>query len=309
MPFLRIHIKKNNKNSTANSLRAHLVILHRNVPIKRASSFTSRTLKGALTVEAAFALPLFLFCMIQMMSAINMIGTQSRLNAALHQTGNKMAFAGYAYEMAAGSVLPEEIASAALTEFYARNQIIDYVGDEYLEQSCIKGGAAGISFHGSSIMKQNDMIEICLSYQMQPLLALSGIDGLAFNQRYYGRAWTGYDVEGNVSDFTLEDPMVYITETGTVYHTNRNCTHLNLTVDSVNGLELETIRNGSGGKYYLCEICAGKKYNGMNAGNVFYITKEGNRYHSMITCSGLKRTVYTVPLSEVGGRGSCVKCR
>lgn len=308
MPFLRIHIKKNKKNSTANSLRAHLVILYRNVPLKRASPFASPTLKGALTVEAAFALPLFLFCMIQIMSAINMIGTQSRLNAALHQTGNKMAFAGYAYEKAAGGILPEEIASAALTEFYARSQIVNYVGEKYLEQSCIKGGTAGISLNGSSIMKQNDVVEICLSYQVQPLLAPPGFCNFTVKQRYYGRAWTGYDVEGSVSDFTTKEAMVYITETGTVYHCNRNCTYLNPSVEAVSALEIEDIRNGSGGKYHLCGTCAGKKGSSLQKEEILYVTSEGSSYHTMITCSGLKRTIYTVPLSEVGGRGKCAKC-
>ena len=39
-----------------------------------------------------------------------------------------------------------------------------------------------------------------------------------------------------------------------------------------------------------------------------YITSQGNRYHTQLNCSGLKRTIYTVPLSQTGGRGRCSKC-
>lgn len=302
MPFLRLHIKTN--QTTANSLRAHLSVLHQHGPIKRASSFTSRKLKASLTVEAAIALPLFLFFFLQIMSAMNMIGLQSRLNAALHQTGNKMAFAGYIYEKTAGSVLPGEISSVVLTEAYAKNQILDYAGKKYLDGSCIKNGAAGISFTGTSIMGKYDTVEIYLSYQIQPIFPFMEFSDFGVSQCYYGRAWTGYDVENGISDFTEEDPMVYITETGTVYHTNRNCTYLNPSIESVAMTAIDSSRNQSGGRYYPCEICGRKGVSG-----TVYITNQGNSYHTRITCSGLKRTIYTVPLSEAGGRGQCSKCR
>ena len=96
MPFLRPHQTKNQENSTTNSLRTHLKILHHGVPLKRVSSFISRKLGASVTVEAAFALPLFLFFMIQVMSAMDMIGIQSRFRASLHKTVNQMAYAGYA---------------------------------------------------------------------------------------------------------------------------------------------------------------------------------------------------------------------
>ena len=305
MPFLRIHnliIKK--IESMANSLRTLLKLLTQTVSLKRVSPFASRKLNASMTVEAALVLPLFLFFLIDIMSAINMIGLQSRLNAALHQTGNQMAIAGYTYGQAAGTVLPEGIASTALTQLYAGNQILDYVGREYLNQSCVKNGAAGIHLNGTSIMKGDDIIEIRLSYQLEPLFRIPGYEGFEAGSSYYGHAWTGYDVENGMSDFTKEDPMVYITETGTVYHTNRNCTYLNPSVRAVDISDIEGSRNQSGGKYYPCELCGRQ-----NAQGKVYITGQGSSYHSSINCSGLKRTIYTIPLSQAGGRGRCSKCR
>lgn len=307
MPFLRLYyknkIKKNKIKSTVNSLRTHLNVLFQIKPIKRVSSFTSWKLRASMTVEAAIVLPLFMFFIMQVMSAINMIGVQSRLAAALHQTGNKMAFSGYLHEKAEKNILIEGLASVALTEMYAKNQIIDYAGKEYLDKSCIKNGAGGISFGATSIMGSNDVIEICISYYAEPLFTVLGFDGFAMSQCYYGRAWTGYDVQSSVSDFSDNDPMVYITETGTVYHTNRNCTYLNPSITSISYDEIDKHRNQSGRKYSVCAIC-GKN---IVAGTV-YITNQGSSYHTSITCSGLKRTVYTIPLSQVGGRRKCSKC-
>lgn len=304
MPFLRSYQTKNQKNSTTNSLRTHLKILHHGVPIKRVSSFISWKLGASVTVEAAFALPLFLFFMIQVMSAMDMIGIQSRFGAALHQTGNQMAFARYVYGKAEGDMLPGEIALTVLSQGYAASQVLKSAGREYLDKSCVKNGAAGVSFRGTSIMQGNDIIEICLSYRLEPIFPITGFKGLTVNQRYYGRAWTGYDVENDAGHFTEDDPMVYITETGTVYHTNRNCTYLNLSVQAVDAAAITDYRNQSGGKYYACGLCGRK-----NTGGTVYITTQGSSYHCMMTCSGLKRTIYTIPLSQTGGRGHCSKCR
>lgn len=302
MPSLRLHTQKRIK-STANSLRTYLEHLYHIGPLKRVSSFTLFHFRASVTVEAAFVLPLFLFFMLHILSAISMIEAQSRLGAALHQTGNQMAFAGYVYGKTMEGV-PEGIAAVALTEGYARNRILSYAGGDYLEHSSIRNGAAGISFAGTSIMGRNDIVEICLSYEIEPLFSVMGFDAFGMKQCYYGKAWTGFNVEDGVSDITSEDPMVYITQTGTVYHTNRNCTYLNPSIQSISAEKVESVRNSSGAKYYPCQRCAGKQWQGQ-----VYITEYGSSYHASVSCSGLKRTIYTIPLSEVGGRGRCTKCQ
>ncbi|MBD5507604.1 MAG: hypothetical protein HDR05_06050 [Lachnospiraceae bacterium] len=256
-----------------------------------------------MTLEAAFALPFFLFAVLNILFAVNIIGMQSRLQAAMHQVGNKMAFAGYSYENTVSGVLPESLVSVALSEGYARGQILEYVGRSYLEQSCVKGGSGGISFAGSSVMGTDDLIDLKVSYRVRPFVELLGFDGFWMSQRYYGRAWTGYDVTGSISDITQEDPMVYITETGEVYHLDRNCTYLNPSVEAVSAESVSGRRNTSGAKYTACGFCGGA-----GGGKEVYITSYGSSYHRQITCPGLKRTIYTVPLSEVGTRRRCSKC-
>lgn len=314
MSFLRLRQYKNNK-STAHSLRAYLdtfqgghIILSFCKSAKRASFIAFRKIfhnhkKGSMTLEAAFVLPFFLFAVINILFAVNIIGAQSRFNAALHQTGNKMAFAGYVYERTVGNVLPDSLAGVAMSSIYAKGQILEYVGKDYLNQSCVAGGAGGISLAGSSVMGEGDVIDLIVSYRVRPFAGIMGFDGFTMSQRYYGRAWTGYDVTQYVSDTKQEDPMVYITKTGTVYHLDRNCTYLNPSVQSVSAEAIGEMRNQSGAKFYSCEICGG--YRGTSQ---VYITQYGSSYHSQINCPGLKRTIYTVPLSQVEGRRRCSKC-
>lgn len=253
-------------------------------------------------MEAAFVLPFFLFAVLNILSAVNIIATQSRIGAALHQVGNKMTFAGYAYENTVGGTLPQGLASVAMSSGYARGQVIAGVGNAYLADSCVKGGAGGLSFAGSSVMEKGDIIDLQVSYRVKPFVELMGFDGFLMSQRYYGKAWTGYDASDSVSDMTAEDPMVYITETGTVYHLNRNCTYLNPTVEAVSAGTVRNKRNNSGAKYAPCGLC------GAFSESEVYITHYGSSYHSRLNCPGLKRTIYSVPLSEVGGRGRCSKC-
>lgn len=256
-----------------------------------------------MTLEAAFALPFFLFAVLNILFAVNMIGTQSRINAALHQVGNKMAFAGYAYENTVGGMMPDGLAGVAVTEGYARGQIVEYVGKSYLENSCVQGGAGGLSFVGSSVMGPEDIIDLKISYHIKPFAEVMGFDGFLLSQRYYGRAWTGYDAAGSVDDSTQKDPMVYITKTGTVYHQDRNCTYLNPKIETVSAQSVSDRRNVSGEKYVPCGSC------GMGGGSgQMFITGYGSSYHKRLDCPGLKRTIYTVPLSEVGARGRCSKC-
>ena len=113
-------------------------------------------------------------------------------------------------------------------------------------------------------------------------------------------AWNGYqkDRKGNE-----DGQIVYITEKGTVWHSDYQCSYLQLSIQYVQYSELQNMRNEGGGKYHKCEQCVyGQAMNGV------YITSYGNRYHNSLNCSSLKRTIRAVHKSKVAGRGGCSKC-
>lgn len=117
-------------------------------------------------------------------------------------------------------------------------------------------------------------------------------------------AWTGASQENGISDGKEPEEMVYVTETGSVYHKKAGCRYLNLSLDQVSGSSISSRRNQYGEKYAPCESCS---RNQPPAGSV-YITGTGNRYHNQATCSGLKRTVKLVKQSQVSGMHACSKC-
>ena len=116
------------------------------------------------------------------------------------------------------------------------------------------------------------------------------------------KPWTGYDVTGGKKRVE-EDAIVYMTEYGSVYHKNRDCTHLALSIQAVAAYGLSERINEYGECYTACEYC-GK--NGIVT--IVYITSYGNRYHTTTKCPGLKRTIKTIPLSQVKGVNPCQKC-
>ncbi len=119
------------------------------------------------------------------------------------------------------------------------------------------------------------------------------------------KPFTGISLKELGKNNTGEDRPVYLAENATVYHVDRECTHLRLSIKQVAFDMVPGLRNYDGGRYKPCEICVRN-----NVGSAVYITNEGDRYHSVITCSGLKRTVRSVNESEaVGmGLGPCSRC-
>lgn len=261
--------------------------------------------RASMAVEASMALPIFLFFIMNILSSFDILRLHGNIMGAMHQTGNKMAFYGYAYENMSedGAVWTESKDSLILSEGYARSHVIDLLGEDYLNHTCLSGGTLGLQFMKSSVMKENDIVELVASYRVKPFVSVIGFSDFSMENRYYGRAWTGFNVENRQSDELEEDPLVYVAENGAVYHMARNCTYLNPSIKPVSASMVKELRNAEGEKYNTCGSCAWNSYQA-----VVYITEYGNKVHGSLKCSGLKRTIYTIRLSQVSGKAKCSKC-
>lgn len=257
--------------------------------------------RGSITIEASLALPLFLFFIINLLSMFNILAVHIQLESALHQTAKEMAVYGYAIKQTdKNEMLSSTLGSVAFSETYVRNQVNKLLGKDYLNNSCIKGGSSGIIYSFSKFM-ENDRIELKAIYKVEPQIPYIGFRGFYMVTGCTVRAFTGYHNAESITG-QQEEQIVYVAETGSVYHSSKNCTHLDLSISRVNYKGVKKLRNDSGEKYKPCEKC------GKNSKDAVYITSEGNRYHTTIRCSGLKRTVDAIPISKVGNKSPCSRC-
>lgn len=271
--------------------------VQRHFPIKRISlliSLRSRVEAG-MTVEAAVVLPLFLFFLLNLSCAIELIRLHGNLQLALWETGSRLAVYGYALE-------DSEVASL-FSWFYIREQLEEYAGEKYLDNSPLKDGSSSLMMWESDIFSSEDELDVIVTYAVSPWSSLSGFSSFRMANRYYAHIWNGYGIPENPEQSQREPDIVYMTENGEVYHEDRNCTHIKLSVREVSRTEAELSANQWGRSYSPCERCKPEPAN-----LTLYITEEGERYHSDRNCSGLKRTVFSVLRSSVSGYRACSRC-
>ena len=236
-------------------------------------------------------MPLLACFFVSILFFFRVMQVQLEVQKALDDTGRKLAVCLPAddetfIDDAAGRVAAEILLKKELT------------GREEAEQY-ITGGIAGVSLTGSKFEEEN----VCLraNYRIRLPVSLIAVSDIKVVLKTECRKWTGFSVDGAEEG---TDVWVYITETGTVYHKTKSCTHLALSIRAVNQEEVDQLRNESGERYSACLLCEESE----NIRGRVYITNLGNRYHMDLNCSGIKRTIMMVRLSEVEGRPVCSKC-
>lgn len=233
---------------------------------------------GSLTVEAALVFPLFLFAIVGIMAFFRILQFQQMTAGALAVAGSKLSLA--ADENTDSTAL-------AIVEFW-------HALPEDLPISWLIGGHAGIGWSGSSL--EGEYVDLQINYLCKLPIQIFGIKSIPVSQRVYMKKWTGYH---GISGEDTTDRWVYITPNGSVYHDSLECTHLRLSIHAVDK------RSVLGGRYSPCELCGRQR----GTATCYYVTDEGNRYHTRLSCSGLKRTVYMVKISQVGDKKPCSRCR
>lgn len=177
------------------------------------------------------------------------------------------------------------------------------VQTEHLTELCQKAKEAGMYAYGAGNSGAENIV-LPDVYSCQPVGGLLPLPRVWFHNTIKVHAWTGvkYEEENTAAE---NQPMVYVTESGTVYHRKLGCSYLNLSVQQVSGSAVKNMKNTYGEKYQACELCS----RGQEPAGVVYITKKSNRFHNRESCSALKRSVRMVKESEVSGEMSaCGRC-
>lgn len=174
---------------------------------------------------------------------------------------------------------------------------------EHLAALCDSAKQAGMYAYGKG-GKGPEEITLPDIYTYKPVGGLIPLSAIWFHNSVKVHAWTGKEYQGTPENGEAMEAMVYVTDTGSVFHRSSACSYLNLSVNSIPGSAVSGLHNKHGERYAACEICS----EGQPPASVVYITGSGNRYHNLESCSGLKRTVRLVKHSCVEGLAACSRC-
>lgn len=173
----------------------------------------------------------------------------------------------------------------------------------HLMELCENAKTAGMYAY---MLDENGPEEITLPdiYSYQPIGGLVALPKVWLHNQVTVHAWTGRESEIFTGEEEQMEEMVYLTESGTVYHTDLGCSYLNISVNQIPGSALKRTYNDYGEKYQACACCSA----GEDPAAMVYVTKKGNSYHNLETCSALKRTVRMVKHSCTEGLTACSRC-
>lgn len=252
---------------------------------------TSPRLYGSATVEAVCIFPIVIFFFISIIWMMDLFLIHSVIANVVNSTGNEMVAYSYPYESFLIGNSNTEVTKLALQagwkEGYLRGKI---------NGLNVSKRISGLTTLLSNVSEGE--IDIVVTYFVKPYIAIPGLNGVLLTNHFYSKAFVGYNLKE-----TMSEEMVYITRTGSVYHTRLGCTALTVSPSEVSFDSVSKERNESGSKYYPCTFCNATENNGQ-----VYITPFGNRYHASPNCNQLDIDIYEVPLSSVEGRPICKYC-
>lgn len=259
-----------------------------------------KRIRASYTVEASVVLPVFACLCVFALLFFRILTVEWGIETAIREVSKNVALYGEARnigtsesnEEGGGKLLTTAgIAAASTARIYSLGVPVDY----------IDLGAFGLDYSDSRIT--DDDVVINVSYRISLPFSLIGKHTYDVTQVARYRRWVGFNPSKSNEE---EEEYVYVAKYGEDYHHNRDCPYLAPSVRGVGYGQLGSLRNKSGGRYHACSLCT--KGRSPVMGGVF-ITDYGTTYHYSNSCSGLKRTVYTMEINEAKSRyRPCPKC-
>lgn len=205
-----------------------------------------------------------------------------------------------------GSVTAETVLVLPLFLFAMVNLLSVFLMFEQAQAELIRlhqtGRQLAVLAHTQAGDSSEPDIRLVSAQYGKPLIKMMGYQGYLLVNGCVMHKWTGYDLGEETPLQQESEEMVYITGNGEAYHLSRGCSYLNPAVEMYTLQQAKSQKNAGGSRYTECTVCGSSAY--------VYLTKDGERWHASITCSGLKRTVDLVTKKEAieQGRHVCSRC-
>lgn len=268
--------------------------------------------RASMTLEAAVVFPIFILTILMLYSSFALFHFYGGLQSELAKEAQRVAVYSAAKEIISPAIGGEsagreslgadnsgidvsDIATKVMSNIYIENEVRKRLDAETLE----KAGIQNLRFTTSYLSSGTTVVDTVVMYTMEPRFNFIGMSGIPFINRARVKVWNGYEQRQTVEE---EERYVYITETGEVYHLTETCSHIDLTIIPVSREYIYELRTANQERYKACELC------GVGTDALMYITDTGDRVHSSLTCSSLKRSVQRVPLSSCEGMNCCSRC-
>ena len=261
------------------------------VSVPRVRKRVSFSDPASMTVEAAVVLPLFLFAGVLLMMPFRMLDVERQVQAHVEAVGEDISqMAYFSLENTQG----KEVLTTAAAFGYAEAAVRTKLKDLPVER---------ITLLGSSLLGDGETVDLVVNYEMRLPFSVFGLEQVRRTSRCYRRAWVGREKTAETGEnFGGAGDIVYVGRYSSRYHQDQSCHFLSNILEPVGMSELENYRNPDGSRYKACSRC------GDDAGEMVYIMRYGEHYHSSKECSALQAYVSAVPRSQVVHLGPCSYC-
>lgn len=265
----------------------------------------NRYQSASLTVEASLAFPIFFFAVFYLLQMFTVLRGELNIATAGISSAREVAAFSYAGERLTDG---DDGIVSKLYEVFNHDVIKDTSATSLLMLRCDKkllaqaGIGAGYGGFWADAEEENGKTKVEIAYRVKAANPWSADRSNYYRMRLIYKKWSG---DGKRRTNTPEEEVVYMTEHGTVYHRDRSCSHLSVSVSSVLADEVSLKRNASGKSYGACSICLPT----LTSGEMVYVTEHGTKYHGSSSCSAIKRNVKECSIEEVRENyRECSKC-
>lgn len=249
-------------------------------------TFHRHSFRGSMTAEAAIVVPMVFFIWIACIAWTSVVKVHENVQNTLTNVALDLSLsAGNDAENVKNTGILLGIAALGTCDDLETGGVTKVHNFDFLE---------------SSILEDGENITFKVKYRVRLLQGIIPIPEITLKNQVSVRAWTGYNGNQNGEENRENiSTYVYVTQYGQVYHKDPLCSHIRLNIFMVTENKAK--------QYMPCEKCVNK---GESTGNTYYITETGECYHSRLGCSGLKRQVDCVLLTEAMTRGfyPCSRC-